>query len=136
MDVKITGLEALERKFNALPTAARDAIVATNNANALDFMQKVATIVPIETDGKHPVHLVSTLTKDPGKNPGSVRVSIGGPQAPYPAHLEYGHMTPDGHHVPAKPFWWTTWRVNKKLFAGRMTRAVNAKLKAYAAGLG
>lgn len=130
MDVKVTGLQALEAKFARLPPSVQIALREANEANARDFMQKVAAIVPVDDDAGG--HLVSTLEKTAGDKPGGVRVSIGGPEAPYPAHLEYGHMDRGGGHVPAKPFWWTTWRVNKRLFQGRASRAASKALKALA----
>lgn len=120
---KIHGLEALLKKIAAIPLSVQAATKKANEQNAREFMQVVAAIIPVES-GK----LVGTLREGPGKTPTAVQVSIGGPEAPYPAHLEFGHRTKSGH-TPAKPFWRTTLRVKRKRFRGRTSRAASKAIR-------
>jgi len=125
---RTAGLESLTAKLARIPPGVQAAAQGANDANALDFEQKVASIIPVK-DGT----LVSTLTKGPGKKPLSVQVSIGGPEAPYPAHLEFGQMD-HGKHVRAEPFWFPTLRVMRKRFRDRASRAASAAIRAIAGG--
>jgi hypothetical protein len=124
MDAKVKGLEALIAKWAKVPASVQAATHNANDQNALEFMSRVHAIIPREA-GK----LADTLVKEPGKTPTAVKVAIGGPGAPYPAHLEFGHRDGSGH-VPAKPFWFTTLRVNRKRFRGRGARAASTAIRA------
>jgi hypothetical protein len=124
MEVKVQGLEALLAKWARVPESVKANVKAANDRNAEEFMAAVLRIIPRE-EGK----LAGTLEKVAGKTPTAVKVQIGGPEAPYPAHLEFGHRDGKGH-VPAKPVWFPTLRVNRKRFRGRTARAVSAALKA------
>ncbi len=123
MIVKTKGLGWLLSKIDRIPAEVQTAIREANEQNALEFMNGVLRIIPRE-EGK----LAGTLVKEPGKTPLAVRVAIGGPGAPYPAHLEFGHRDGAGH-VPAKPFWFTTLRLNRKRFRAKTARAASAAIK-------
>jgi hypothetical protein len=131
MEAKVAGLAALEAKIARIPGSIRDAAKDANDQNALDFMRQVHAIIP--RDDKAGEHLADTLVKEAGKTSTAVRVAIGGPEAPYPAHLEFGHRGPDGKHVPAKPFWFTTLRVMRRRFRDRASRAASKAIKAFQA---
>lgn len=132
------GLAEWDRKVRAIPAKVKEAAKAVNNDIALDFMQQVAVRVPKSGDregDRAGEHLVGTLQKTDGAggshNSGmGVTVSIGGPEAPYPMHLEGGHMTKGGKHVPAKPFWFPVLRVNRKRWKARRAAAIRKAIKA------
>lgn len=119
------GLAEWDAKLRRIPEMVKQAARDANGQNALDFMQQVATRVPI---GERQPEMVSTLRKTEDEKLG-FEVSIGGPEAPYVFHVEAGHMGPGGVHVKAEPFWWTTLRVNKRRFKARLSRAVSTALK-------
>ena len=120
--VVVTGLEELEKRLLALPAAVLAATKEANNQNALDFMRRIAAIIPIDTG-----RLLASMRKvDVG--PIGVRVEIGDTHPYYLNYIEYGHMD-GGRHVPARPFWWPTWRLNKKRFKARTARIARAALK-------
>ena len=123
MEAKVKGLEQLLAKFARIPGSVQAAARDANDQNALEFMRGVLAVIPRE-EGK----LSGTLTKEAGKTPTAVKVAIGGPETPYPAHLEFGHRDGKGH-VPAKPFWFTTLRVNRKRFQGRSSRATSKAIR-------
>ena len=108
--------------------AAIIAVKDANNQNALEFMQKIAAVIPIRTGAL----LRSMKKQDVG--PIGVKVEIGDTHPYYLNYVEYGHRTKEGKHVPPDPFWWPTWRLNKKRFRRRTARAGNAALKKAAAG--
>lgn len=124
------GLASLEAKLTRIPQAVRDSQKAANDQNALDFMQHVAAIIPVEQGA-----LVASLEKGDGATPLSTYVKIGSAEAPYPAHLEFGHMD-HGTHVRAKPFWFTTLRSMRRRFSSRSSRAGSLALKKFIAAGG
>ena len=120
--VNVSGLEEFEAKVRRLPLAVQAELKAANEQNALDFMQRILAIIPIRT-GK----LVSSLKKI---NVGliGVKVELGDTKPYYMNFVEYGHMD-RGKHVPPDPFWWPTWRLNKRRFRSRLSRAGNKAIK-------
>lgn len=133
------GLASWTAKIARIPQLLRDSQRQADDKNADDFMQQVAVRVPKAdgpSDGEHYEKLVDTLQKTPGPGPMAVSVSIGGPRAPFPAHLEFGHMSRGGRHVPAEPFWYPTLRVNRTRFRSRRSRAASAALKTIASPAG
>ena len=120
---KVENLERLKAKIAKLSEAAREKMRAANEKNAQEFKAKVASIVPESGDPKGGV-LSQTLTMERGDTDTAYVVAIGGPQAPYPAHLEFGHMGRDGKKVAAVPFWYPAKRVLKKRAEGRRNRSL------------
>lgn len=131
MTVTIKNLARLEAKIAKLPGLLRTNVKDAFEQNALEFMSQIARIVPVEHGA-----LVGTLEKIPGKTSLGVGVAIGGPAAPYPAHLEFGHIDArSGAHVHAVPFWFSSLRVLKNRFQGRISRATSKAIKALIAGV-
>jgi hypothetical protein len=129
MASRVEGLDRTrDRVLRRLPAAAREKVKAANDKNADEFMGLVRRAIPaVEVEGRE-IHLIDTLVKEEVSETG-FSVSIGGPQAPYPLHLEGGHRAADGSHVPAKPGWNPAKRVIRKRAKGRSARAMNAALK-------
>jgi hypothetical protein len=124
--VTVSGLAALEAKLLKLPPAILAAAKDANNENALEFMQRIAAIIPRDTGA-----LLDSMKKTE-VGPIGVKVEIGDTHPYYLNYVEYGHM--DGAtHVPARPFWWPTWRLNKKRFKAKTARIVKKALLAAAA---
>jgi hypothetical protein len=114
-----------QKVLERFPDAAREQMRQANDKSADEFMATIRRIIP-EGDADAP-ELISTLEKragDAGFGGLGVVVSIGGPAAPYPLHLEAGHKARDGSHVPAKPFWNPAKRVTTKRHKGRAARAL------------
>lgn len=134
---KVVNIERLQARFAALPAAIRAAAMRAAEENADEFVSLITRTVPKGEDaGKGNERLVDTLQKGPSKLGFGVRVTIGGPEAPYPAHLEFGHMTKGGKHVPAKPFWYPARRILKKKQRDRISRRVRDAIRAMIAGAG
>lgn len=125
------GLQAFrQRVISRLPKAARDTIQEANEKSADDMVGTIRRIIP-KGDDRAP-ELLSTLEKRPGDAEFGglgVIVTIGGPNAPYPLHLEAGHKAPDGSHVPPKPFWNPAKQLVSKRHKGRARRALSKAIK-------
>lgn len=135
---EVLGLKRLQDRTQRLPELAREQMRRANERNATEFRDKVASIVPHSGDEKGG-DLRSTLEMgraDRADNETGYFVSIGGPEAPYPMHLEAGHMAPGGKKVEAKPFWNPAKQVLKKRARGRAARALNKVVKDATAGGG
>jgi len=120
----VTGqsLEEFEARVARVGVAMKSAIKEANNQNGLEFMQAIAAHIPRDTG-----RLLNSMKKvDVGEI--GVTVEIGDTHPYYLNYVEYGHM--DGSvHVPPQPFWWPTWRLMKRRFRARSSRAGNAALK-------
>ena len=100
---------------------------AANEKSATEFMSLVKLGAPQDPNDPHG-HLIASLKKE-DVAPAAVFVSIGDETRKYPAHLEIGHRSKDGKHVPAKPFWYPALRVVKKRNALRLARAERSVIK-------
>lgn len=120
---RVENLERLKAKIAMLSEAAKEQMAKANQKNAQEFHDKVASIVPHTGDDKGG-DLKATLEMTNGETETGFIVAIGGPSAPYPAHLEHGHKAPDGTKVEATPFWYPAKRVLKKRHQGRRNRAL------------
>ncbi len=135
VSARVLNLERLIAKISALPDSVKSRVLAANKTSAREFLSSVAQIAPVGDDEKREgEHLVTTLAMGDAKSPTAVAVSIGGPEAPYPLHLEVGYMTKGGKHVHGRAFWYPTWRLNKKRYRQRAARALNAAMKKIANG--
>ena len=136
VSARVQGLQRFRQRIaQALPDSVKREVVKANDKSADEFMNTVRRIIP-QGDDEAP-ELISTLTKrqgDPEYGGLGVIVSIGGPEAPYPLHLEAGHKAPDGSHVPPKPFWNPAKRVSAKRTNNRAKRAASKAIKALANG--
>lgn len=128
MASSVEGLERLKAKIAKLSEAARQQTSDANQKSATEFMNKVAAIVPRSNDPDG-IELVNTLKMTEGGSGTGWIVSIGGPGAPYPAHLEFGHIGPGGNKVEAVPFWYPARRVGLKRHKNRAGRALNKAVK-------
>lgn len=135
MATKVEGLQRFRAKvLQRFPQAAHTEIKAANQKNADEFARTVKRSLSGLGDEKAP-ELESTIEVrdgDAGYGGLGVLVSIGGPEAPYPMHLEGGHRTSSGTHVPAKPFWNPAKRAMAKKAKSRAGRALNKAVKAMA----
>jgi hypothetical protein len=138
MASRVEGLQRLRQKvLDRFPKAARDVMREANEKSATEFESTVRRIAP-KGDDLAP-ELLETLEKRPGDvefGGLGVLVTIGGPQAPYPLHLEAGHKARDGSHVPPKPFWNPAKRVVSKRHKGRAARALRKAIQIATTGGG
>ena len=132
ISAKVVGGENLRKKLTRMAgPESVDAMLKANLKNADEFERMVRMAIP-KGDAERG-HLVDTL-KQQQTGPARVAVSIGGPEAPYPLHLEVGHKARDGSHVPGKPAWFPAKQVVKKRAHNRTVRAERAAIKKIAGG--
>ena len=120
----VEGLKRLMDRTQRFPEDAREQMRLANERNAKEFMAKVASIIPTD-EGP----LARSLEMKKTDNDTGYEVSVGNDEAPYPLHVEAGHMSANGVKVEAKPFWNPAKRVLKKRAAGRANRALNKVIK-------
>lgn len=129
MATKVEGLARLRAKvLQRFPAAVKADMKAANRKNAEEFAATVRRIIPKgdPKDGQ----LVETLQiSDAEGSETGVEVTIGGPSAPHPLHLEAGHRNRDGSHTAAKPFWNPAKRTMSKKAKGRANRVANKAIK-------
>ncbi|MDO1559823.1 HK97 gp10 family phage protein [Brevundimonas sp. 2R-24] len=120
------GLAEFQRRIDALPdhvrTAARQALEKSTDEAVSLIQRNVAT---------HPdaPHIRDTVRAEPGRSDLSIDVVMGSEEAPYAAPLEFGHMAPDGSHVPAQPVFYPAVKVVRKRHRSRIAREVRKALK-------
>lgn len=131
MASRVEGLQQFrQRALQRFPAEAREAMKDANQKSADEFAATVRRILP-KGDTLAP-ELASTLeVRDGDAAFGGlgVVVTIGGPEAPYPLHLEAGHKARDGSPVPGKPFWNPAKRLVSKKHKGRAARALRKAIQ-------
>jgi hypothetical protein len=118
----------LREQMRTLVTEQGARLLAANLKNASEFTALVRSAVPQDPKSRGG-HLAATIAQTSVGRVG-VQVSIGDSTHPYPAHLEFGHRSRGGEHVPAKSFWYPAKRVLKKRAHTRILRAQRAAIKA------
>lgn len=136
---KVEGLQRFRQKvLDRFPKAAKDEMRGANQKSAEEFAATVQRSLSGLGDELAP-ELVSTLQVrhgDPDFGGLGVLVTIGGPEAPYPLHLEAGHKARDGSHVPAKPYWNPAKRTLSKRHKNRGARALRKAIQLTTTGGG
>ncbi len=93
-----------------LSPALKARMSAINERAAKDHAALVARIIPVGDPERG--NLVTTLKVEPSERQEvAFLVSIGGPQNPYPMHLEVGHRARDGSHVEGLNYWFPPRRI-------------------------
>jgi hypothetical protein len=109
----------------ALKTAAFDSV--DKSAAQMEKIAKFAT--PVD-DKSHGTHIRDSIRTENGDASIHERlVTIGDAAHEYVLPLEYGHVAPDGSHVPANPFWIPSTRKVNKAHKGRIARAIRKALR-------
>jgi HK97 gp10 family phage protein len=134
---EVKGLEALRRRWAAIPAKVQEALQEQLEANAADLAAAVQRAAPVKSGT-----LRDSVRVEPGPKPLSIRVVVGGAATrrqagtsrkggysyDYALAVEYGHK--DGSvHVPAQPFFWPAYRARKKLFKRRLQAAARKAIK-------
>lgn len=110
-----TNRNRLRAKLKAIPVGVRRALKAQNAANAAELVETQGGFVRVDdADLQNSIKHqdVSDSTRI------SQRVSAGGRAAPHGWWIEVGTVK-----MPAFPFFWPAWRLKKRRFKSRMSRA-------------
>jgi HK97 gp10 family phage protein len=145
---KVRNKDRLYAKLKRLAPEAAAALTEEANKAADEMVSTAKAYAPVD-DGDLRDSIVATRTgqmtpaySQPGGSQvvpeGSVLVTAGNTKARYPHLVEYGTrphtnqgMFPGTQHpgTVAQPFFWVSFRLLRKRFRGRMTRAMNKAIK-------
>jgi len=106
VNVTIDGIDEMIRDISRMADKGKAILDKVALAGAEYAQPKIQAAVPV--GGEDNTHLRDNLkvkqTKRKNKTKSSAQVEVGAKAADYGFHLEVGHMTKSGQHVPAKPF--------------------------------
>jgi hypothetical protein len=133
----VANLEKVQARIAALPDQVTAPLLRATEKGADQLVALVKEIAPVaEEFERHPGELRDSVHREPGSTPIGARVVVDAKDPDgryYAAHVEYGHRFKDGHHAPAKPFFWPAWRHERRAIVSRISRAVTAVIKAASA---
>lgn len=135
----IIGLAKLQRKLNKMPAVAKEAIRQAMAAQADQIVAMMKSLVPVDkgtlrdsigwTWGKAPkgATIVSAVKSNLG---GDLTITIfaGSSEAYYARWQEFGTK-----NMPAHPYFYVSWRANRKGAKAAVRRAINKAAKKVAA---
>jgi HK97 gp10 family phage protein len=136
---KVVGREALKRKFDALPKVARDMIRAAMEKQAKDIVAMARRLVPVATGklrdsigwtwGRAPKGVMTIATVKSTGGEMTLTIYAGNAEAFYSRWVEFGTI-----NQPAQPFFYVSYRANRKKAKSAIRRAVTKSAKTVAAG--
>lgn len=158
---KIEGLDRLNRKLAALPSAARKRIREAMEQGASEVVSMMKSLVPVGGSGdlKNSIDWTWGAAPKGAMSIGTVRarglgatgsenlitIYAGNAEAYYARFVEFGTAahTAGGKFagatipaIPASPFFYVSFRANRRRVKSRITRAINKSAKEVAAGGG
>lgn len=131
---KLVGLERLKARLAKIPQRMKVAVgsqLAAEVENLVEAMQRAAPVSDLEANPgelRDSLHFYPT----PGR-PLSYRILADARDAEgafIGAHVEHGHKAPDGSHVAAVPFFFSTYRAHKKPIRRRLAAVARKAAKA------
>ena len=132
----VQGADAVQRILASLPDAITGPVQDAINQGGDDLAAQAKAIAPVAPEFEtHPGQMRESIRREDNGRALSTTVVCDARDKdgkPYPAHVEYGHRTKAGRHVPAKPFFWPSYRVAKKRIRSRISRAINKGVKSVA----
>jgi HK97 gp10 family phage protein len=121
-----SGLTELNRAIDALPAKAKAAIKATTEKTGQEMAKRVTAAMPTGPDAPH---AKNTVRVERGRTELSVDVIVGDDGSPYWPHVEFGHMTENGVHVPPQPVFYPAARIFRRRYRNRMSRLFRKLVK-------
>lgn len=118
-------VSAFNRRINAIPVEAREAIKEALVKGTDEAVVKIKANLPVGPDERG--HIRDTVKSSPGRTELTIDVSMGSSEQPYSAALEWGHHV-HGHHVPAVPVFFPQIRKAKKRTRARIRRSIKKVL--------
>ncbi len=113
--MNFTNRDRLRRKFKSIPVEVRKAAREQLKKNAVELVETQKRFAPVQ-DGDLQASIRQQDVSDSTKI--SRRVSAGSRAAPYAAWVEFGTS-----HSEPRPFFWPAYRLKRRRFKARMTRA-------------
>ncbi len=112
--VDVENLKEIVAELARMPEVGKDILHEAVNKGAEYLLPKIQQKVPVNNDDD--VHLKDNIKLSKAKRQKSVKqtatVKISGKDADYGFHVETGHMSIKGRHIPANPFMRSTTDAN------------------------
>lgn len=131
---KFTNRDRLQRKFKAIPPAVRKALLSQNNANGDELVETIRGFMSSPQSGDLRASVRNQDVSDGDRI--SQRVEAGGEKttkpvrkgatATYDYALAQEYSTVD---MPANPAFWPAWRLKRRRFKSRMSRAAKKAIQ-------
>lgn len=154
MASSIKGLDSLKKKLARLPAVAQKRIREAMEAGASEIVSMMKSLVPVDSgDLKRSIAwtwgaapkgaLTLASVKGKGGSDNMITIYAGNADAYWARWVEFGTKshTAGGEFagatipaIPASPFFFVSYRANRKRVKGRITRAINKAAKEVAAG--
>lgn len=153
MTLKIDGLDRLNRKFAALPRQVRVRIREAMEQGAEEIARMAKSLAPEDsgalvasigwTWGSAPKGSITLASVKSRSGDGTITIYAGNSDAFYARWVEFGTSAHKAGGkfkgaeipaIPAQPFFFVSYRVNRKRVKGRVTRAINKAARDVAAG--
>lgn len=119
-----TNRDRLRRRMKSIPAAVRRALKAQNAINAAEMVE---TVKGFMSGFEDPTGALKGSVKHQDVSDStriSQRVEEGGAAAPHALHVEQGTV-----HAPAYPHFWPAWRLKRRRFKSRMSRAAKKAIQ-------
>jgi HK97 gp10 family phage protein len=129
---RVKGLDKLQARLASLPDAMVARVRDALSQGVDDMVDEMKAIAPSSDLEPHPGALREAIEKQDGRHDLSFDVTCNPEDAKgghYGAHVEFGHKTKDGKHVPAKPFFFTVYHHQQKKLRARVSRASSTAIK-------
>lgn len=153
MSAKILGLRQLQKKLDALPRVAKVRIREAMEQGANEIVNMAKSLVPADsgvlrdsigwTYGRAPKGAMALGSIESVGGDLTITIYAGNSEAFYARWVEFGtsQHTAGGKFagatipaIPASPYFYVSFRANRKRVRGRVTRAINRAAKEVAAG--
>ena len=136
----VQGVDAVQALLTKLPDGLATDVQDAIDKGGDDFVAAAKAIAPVAPEFEtHPGQMRDSIRREANGRALSTTVladAKDGHGHAYPAHVEYGHTSRGGKHVPAKPFFWPSYRVARRKIKGRVSRAITKAVKAAQAEAG
>lgn len=151
--VEIKGLKELQRKLDALPARVKQRIREAMEAGADEIVSMAKALVPADsgalresigwTYGRAPKGAMTIGKVQSIGGDLTITIYAGNSEAFYARWVEFGTSAhkaggkfegADIPAIPAQPFFYVSFRANRKRVKGRITRAINKAAKEVASG--
>jgi hypothetical protein len=123
---KMTGLEKRMAQWSRFSTEVREAVEAELKKEVDEMVAAIQRAAPVSDFEARPGELRDSVTAYPVQGrPAAWRIIVKAQDKKgryYGSYVEFGHGTEDGGRVPARPFFWPTYRSRRRGLRARILR--------------
>lgn len=134
MAAKMLNRDRLLAKMRRVPEHVLQPVEAQMDVEAPRLASQIRDNAPVDETSPDPGKVRASVRayKTPGRR-GSYRIIADAKDPdgkPVATHVEQGHRAPDGSHVPAQPFFFPTYRANRKGIQRRLKAVARKAIRA------